>query len=284
MDLLGDVRFSFRTLINHPGFSALAATILAIGIGVNAAVFTVTNAVLFKGFPHVDPNNRLLYIGSLKKGSGSGVSYPDFEDWRAQAKSFHGMAVVANGGLRFILGDPRGGVETCDGTELGANTFQVLGQKPILGRDFALSDEAPGAAPVAILNYDFWERRYGKDPSIIGKTIGLNGSPTTVVGIMAPGFDFPHHRVDLWLPLVPTPSLQKRETRVLWFVVGRMADGVTIRSARAEMDTIGRRLENAYPMTNRDVRLRVMNSRRLLLVQMLPRFMERSGELLVLCC
>jgi hypothetical protein len=257
MDLLGDVRFSFRSLIKNPGFTTVAITILALGIGVNAAVFTVTNAVLFKGFPHVDPDNRLLYIGSPKKGSGSSISYPDFEDWRAQAKSFHGMAVVANGGLRLILSDPSGVAETCDGTQLSANSFQVLGQKPILGRDFAASDETPGASPVAILNYSFWERRYGKDSSLIGKTIRLNGSPATVIGIMPPGFDFPHHRVDLWVPLVPTPNLQKRETRVLWFAFGRMADGVTVRSTRAEMDTIGRRLDSTHRASRSSLRARL---------------------------
>jgi len=242
---LQDIRYAFRSLRKSPGFTAVAVATLAIGIGVNAAVFTVTNAVLFRGFPHVDPDNRILYIGT-----NHGVSYPDFEDWRAQAKSFRGMAVVANGGLRLILSDRSVAPETYDGTQLSANSFQVLGQKPILGRDFVSSDEAPGASAVAILNYGFWERRYAKDPSIIGKTIRLNGSPTTVIGIMAPDFDFPHHRVDLWVPLVPTPDLQKRENRVLWFAFGRMAQGVTIRSAQAEMDTIGRRLESAYPVTN----------------------------------
>src|SRR5579864_1072880 len=146
MSLLGDVRFGFRTLAKNPGFTAVAVTILALGIGVNATVFTVTNAVLFKGFPHVDPDNRLLYLGTTKNGSGAGVSYPDFEDWRAQAKSFDGMAVVSNGGLRLILSDRSGAPETCDGTQLSANSFQVLGRKPILGRGFAPSDEVPGAS------------------------------------------------------------------------------------------------------------------------------------------
>ena len=257
--IVQDMRYAVRGLRRSPGVSVTAIATLALGIGVNATVFTVTNAVLFRGFPHVDPNNRLLYLGTAKNGSGGAVSYPDFEDWRAQAKSFTEMAVVSNGGLRLILSDRSGAPETCDGTQLSANSFQVLGQKPILGRDFALSDEVPGASPVAILSYGFWERRYAKDASLIGKTIRLDGSPTTVIGIMPPGFDFPHHRVDLWMPLMPAPNLQKREARRLWFAFGRMADGVTITSARAEMDTIGRRLESAYPLTNQDVHPRVMN-------------------------
>jgi predicted permease len=253
MDLLDDVRFSFRTMIKNPGFAVMAVTMLALGIGMNTAVFTVTNAVLFKGFPHVDPDNRILYIGTLKEGRGYGVSYPDFEDWRTQAKCFRGMAVVSNGGLRLILNDQNSVPETCDGTLLSTDSLQVLGQKPILGRDFAPSDAKPGAPAVAILTYAFWQRRYAKDPSLIGRTIHLNGNPTTVIGIMPPGFDFPHHRVDLWVPLVPAADLLNRENRNLWFAFGRLADGVTARSAQAEMDTIGRRLESAYPLTNQGV-------------------------------
>ncbi len=249
--IVQDVRFAARALRRSPGFTCVAIATLAVGIGVNAAVFTVTNAVLFRGFPHVDPNNRILYIGT-----NHGVSYPDFQDWRAQAKSFDGMAVVANGGLRLIVNDTG---NVADGTELSANSFQVLGQKPILGRDFAPFDAVPGAPSVTILNYRFWERSYGKDASLIGKTIRLNGSPTTVIGVMAPGVDFPHYRVDLWVPLAPTPELEKRETRVLWFAFGRIKKGVTMRSAQAEMETIGRRLENSYPLTNRGVRPRVWN-------------------------
>ena len=251
-----DIRFALRGLRRSPGFTSTAIATLAIGIGVNAAVFTVTNAVLSRGFPHVDPNNHILYIN---KSGCCDISYPDFEDWRTQAKSFSGMAVVASGGLRLILGDQSGIPQTCDGTQLSANSFQVLGQKPIIGRDFAASDETPGASPVAILSYAFWERRYSKDPSIIGQAIRLNESPTTVIGIMAQGFEFPHHRADLWTPLARTGDLQKRDNRALWFAFGRMADGVTIRSAQAEMDTIGRRLESSYPATNQGVRPKVWN-------------------------
>ncbi len=254
MSWLGDVRFSFRTLIDNPGFAAVAVATLALGIGINAAVFTVTNAVLFSGFPRVDPGNRLLYIGTNR-----GVSYPDFEDWKTEAKSFRGMAVVSNGGLRFLLNDRTGAPQACDGTELSANTFRVIGRQPIIGRDFAASDEMPGAQAVTILTYGFWQRRYARDASILGQTIRLNGSPTTVIGIMPPGFDFPHHRVDVWVPLIQTPSLRRREMRNLWFAVGRVADGVSLRSAQAEMDTIGRRLESAYPLTNEGVHPKVWN-------------------------
>ena len=256
-----DVRHVLRGLRRTPGFTLIAIATLAIGIGVNAAVFTVANTALFRGFPHVDPDNRVVYIDSRRNGSGGSVSYPDFRDWSARAKSFDGMGLVSNGGLRLVLSDGTSAPETADGTQLSANSFQVLRQQPVLGRDFESGDEAPGAAPVAMLSYSFWERRYGKDPSIAGKTIRLNSNPATIIGVMPPGFDFPHHRVDLWLPLISGPNFQRRQARTFWFAFARLADGVTLGSAQAEMDAIGLQLAGSYPQTNAGVRPKVMGFR-----------------------
>ena len=166
-------------------------------------------------------------------------------------------------GLDLTLSDKTGLPETMFAVQVSANAFKVVGQRPIIGRDFAPSDATRGAPPVTILSYGLWERRYGKDPAIIGQTIKMGGisasnsessalSPTTVIGVMAQGLSFPFKET-LWVPLVPTPSLQKREARRLFFAFGRMADGVTIDSARAEMDTIGRRLASTYPLTNQGI-------------------------------
>jgi len=243
--LFRDMRYAARTLGRNPAFTLVAVMTLALGIGVNAAVFTVTNAVLFKGFSYIERSDRILYMTSSE---GCCVSYPDFEDWRAQAKSFEGLAIVH--GVQVTLSDKGGFPEYRYATEVSADTFRLIGQRPMIGRDFTNSDEIPGAAPVAILNYSFWESRFGKDPSIVGRTVRINGAPATVVGVMPPGFIFPQNQ-DLWVPLVPTPNVLKRANRDTWFVFGRMADGVTIESARAEMETIGRRLEQAYPLTNK---------------------------------
>ncbi|HEV3059851.1 MAG TPA: ABC transporter permease [Vicinamibacterales bacterium] len=245
-DVWRDLRHSVRLLARNPGFSAVAVAMLALGIAVNATVFTVTNAVLFKGFPLVERNDRLRYIGY--RTSDCCVSYPDFLDWRAQSRSFSGMAIVHGVGL--TLSDANGFAESLNGNENSADTFRLVGQKPIIGRDFTDADELPGAAPVAILNYGFWERRYGKDPSVIGRSVRMNGVPTTFVGVMPQGFSFPQ-TVDVWVPLVETPQVLKRENRNTWMVVARLAEGATDESARAEMDIIGRRLAAAYPQTNR---------------------------------
>ncbi|HVC20978.1 MAG TPA: ABC transporter permease [Vicinamibacterales bacterium] len=255
--IVQDVRFSLGSLRRSPGFTAVAVAMLALGIGVNAAVFTVANALLFKGFGLVNGNNRILYIGTQKNGQGGGccVSYPDFEDWRAQATSFDAMGAVAD--WKFTLRDRNGFGEAYDATRITANGFSLLGVKPVLGRDFTAADDQPGAPPVAILSYAFWERRYGKDPAIVGRTIRIDDTPTTVIGVMPQGFFFPQDQ-DLWVPLVSsaaftptgTAELQKREARNLWFAFGRLADGATFDGARAELTTIGHRLATAHPRTN----------------------------------
>ena len=248
MPLLGDIRLSLRTLAKNPGFTAVAVTMLAVGIGVNATVFTATDAVLFKGFPLVQGNDRLRYISY--KNSNCCVSYPDFLDWRAQSKSFEGMAIVH--GVGIALTDTSGFPESLSGNENSADVFKLVGQKPLMGRDFTAADEMPGAAPVAILNYGFWERRYGKDPAIIGRTVRMNGALTTYIGVMPQGFSFPQ-TVDVWVPLVQTAKVMNRENRDTWVVVARLAEGVTDQTAQAEMDIIGKRLAAEYPVSNREL-------------------------------
>jgi putative ABC transport system permease protein len=242
--IVQDGVYAIRTLLKNPAFTAVAVTMLALGIGINAMVFTVVDTTLFKGFPLVEKNDRILYMTT---GVGCCVSYPDFEDWRAQAKSFDGMAIVH--GVQASLSDDRDYPDSCDATEVSADTFKLVGQKPILGRDFTASDEVPGADPVAMLSYGLWERRYGKDPAIIGTVIRMNGAAARVIGVMPRGFSFPQ-RVDVWVPLVTTANVRNRNNRDTWFVFGRLADGVTIETARAEMEGIGRRLGSAYPATN----------------------------------
>lgn len=263
-DAVSDARYAIRTLRRSPGFTAVAVVTLAVGVGVNTAVFTVTSAVLSRGFRLVDRNDRLLYIHSEKDGQWSGVSYPDFQDWRIQMQSFRGVGAAAD--LK-VLCDQHDVPQVCFATRVTANAFQLLGQTPILGRDFVASDEAPGAAPVAILSYGFWERRFDKDPAIVGKTLHLGvvdqtlqvgdalttiaagAPPTTVIGVMPKGFAFPQDQ-DLWVPLIPIANLQQRDARTLWFAFGRLADDVTRETARAELETIASGLASAYPETN----------------------------------
>ena len=227
-----------------PGFTAVAVMTLAVAIGINTGVFTVAGTLLFGGYPQVDPDNRILYspVGL--------ISTAEFQDWKAQTKSFSGMAGVEDGGMRLVFQDDSGNSETCDTTQLTTNAFQVLNQRPIIGRDFVPSDGVPGAPSVALLNYAFWERRLGKDPSVIGKSFRLDDKPVTVIGVMQPGFTFPTPRVDLWI--------QGDQPMFFWFAFGRLAKGATRKSAQAELDVIARRLESSYP-ANKDFHPRLQS-------------------------
>ena len=151
MYLFEDVRFGLRTLVNNLAFTTVAVIAIALGIGVNATVFTITNAVLVKSLP-VEKSDQVLYImtrNSLRNNQRSGVSYPDFRDWRAQAKSFTSMGAV-EGPLRMNVADSNNPPEPYLGSRVTANTFPLLGIKPIAGRDFTAADEGAGATPVAI--------------------------------------------------------------------------------------------------------------------------------------
>ena len=252
MTLVEDVRYGLRTWATNPGFVTVAVTALALGIGANATVFAITNGVLFKGMPFVD-NERILYLSTKNLNRGArraGVSYRDYQDWKAQAKSFNGLG--AYGFQAFNVSDKTGLPDHYFGSRMASNNFQLIGQKPVIGRDFISADEQPGAPPVAILGYGIWETRYGKNPAIIGQTIRINDVPTTVVGVMQRGIVFPG-QADLWTPLIPSADeKQKREVRN-FSVIGLLAPGATEKSAGAEMETITHNLQIAYPVTNQGI-------------------------------
>jgi putative ABC transport system permease protein len=241
---LQDLRYSLRGFGRSRGFTLTAIATLALGIGINATVFTVTDAVLFKGFPEVPRNDRLLYISN----GGCCISYPDFADIRAQAKSFVGMGITH--GIAKILSEDGAFPERIEVTEISADTFPTVGRKPILGRDFVASDEVDGAAPVAMLSYGFWAGRYSRDRNVIGRTVRMNGLRTTIIGVMPQGFSFPQ-TVDVWAPLVRTAEVRNRNHTDTWFAFGRIADGIPFERARAEVEGIIRRLEKQYPVTDR---------------------------------
>jgi putative ABC transport system permease protein len=207
--------------------------------------------MLFRGFPLVKQNDRLVYLQERYPSNVCCISYPDFEDWRAQAQTFDGLAYVGARDISFRDRDGRP-LDTVAFT-VSANTFGLLGVAPVLGRDFTPADEDAGAAPVVILNYRFWESRFGKDANVVGSIVHVSGEPATVIGIMPERFDFPT-REDLWMPLTQTPQLWQRGLTPRGFTaVGRLRDGVTPQEARAEIETINRRLEADHPATNRNL-------------------------------
>jgi putative ABC transport system permease protein len=257
MSLLQDIRFAVRLLIKDRWFTAVAAVALALGIGANNAVFTFANAVLFRGLPF-DDQDRILAIGLTDtRGRQLGVSRLDFLDYREQSRSFSLLAAVM--GSAMNVSDEGRPAEQFNGTYGSANLFQLIGQRPLIGRDFAAADDNPGAEPVMILANGLWKNRYGSDPSIVGRTINVNSRAATVIGVMPPDMKFPFNN-DLWLPLSQLPpEVQNSKRGVRTFqAIGRLAPRVTLAQARAELDPIVARLARDFPDTNKDLRPWVM--------------------------
>ena len=249
-----DARAALRSLARSPGFALAAIVTLASAIALNVTVFAVTDAVLERGFPLVERNDRLLYVQEEYPQRACCITFADFAEWRAQSTSFDDLAFAD--GREVTFSEAAGG-RTMDtsAAAITANAFALLGVQPLLGRDFAAADEAPGAPQVAILSHRFWQARFGASPDVVGRTIALDGAPTTIVGVMPERFEFPS-RHSLWFPLMRTPELEQR-TPNGYLAVGRLADGATQKSARAELEAINRRLAAEYPATNRDVVPRV---------------------------
>ena len=246
--MLFDLRLSLRGLRRDRAFTVASIMMLTLAIGLNVTVFTVMNAMLFRGFPLVTRNDRLVYLQERFPSGACCISYMDFEDWRAQARTFEGMAFV--GERQISLRDGQGRPMDTLAFTVSPSMFGLLGVPPILGRDFAPADENPGAPPVAILNHRFWETRFGKRADAIGSTVYINGVPATIIGVMPQGFDFPT-KENLWMPLLPTEGLLQRGLTAGGFmVVARLRDGVTPQEARVELEAINHRLEADVPTTN----------------------------------
>ena len=256
MGLWQDVQFAARLLVKDKWFTLVAATALALGIGVNATVFTFVNAVLIRGLPFDDPD-RILALNSFDatRTRDMGVSYLDFKDWRASTKTFTGLA--AYNGQTMNVSDEGKAPERFSGAQVSANTFRLIGEAPVLGRDFAADEDLPGAAAVVILGHGIWQNRYGSDPGVVGKTIRINDAPAVVIGVMPEGFKFPFNS-DLWQTLANIPRLDQQPRGARNFeVMGRVASDQSTEQARAEMLAIGRRLSTEYPDTNKDIQPKV---------------------------
>jgi predicted permease len=246
-----DLRFAARLIRKNLGFSLVIVLVLGVGIGANTTVFTLVNAVLFRPLPFTE-GHRIVSVTSNNVTEGRdniGVSLPDFRDWRSQAKTFKGLA--ASSGYGANLSDGTSTPERYSGNRMTANSFALIGQAPELGRDFTAADEAPDAAPVAIIGYSIWKNRYGGDRATVGRVVRINETPTTIIGVMPEGFRFPV-QADLWQPLVPSSDRERRQSRGI-SVFGRLADGVALQDASREMNLIATRLQKEYPDSNKGV-------------------------------
>ena len=249
-----DVRFGIRALAGNPGFTAVAITALALGIGANATVFSLANAILFKNLPFAD-SEHVLYLTALsvkEHWTTDEISRPEYDDLRSQLKSFAGLGAAWR--ERVNLSDNANVPDGYIATHLSASSFPVLGQRPVIGRDFTADDEKPGAEKVAILTYALWDKRYGKDPSIVGRKIRLNSVPTTVIGVMTQGLSIPQE-TDLWTAFIPSGKERRQDRNVTVF--GKLAPGVSQAAAQAELSLAAQRFAAQYPDSNRDVRFQL---------------------------
>jgi predicted permease len=246
--MLQDLRFTFRLIAKERWFSAAAIAAVALGIGVNAVGFTIVNAAFLRGLPIEDPGRLYMLVWQGRPGRRN-VSHADLQDWRAQSRTFTGLAAFRNGTMN--LSDDRALPEQVRGTWVTANAFGLIGQQPLLGRGFAPGDDRQGADPVVVVGYNIWKNRYGADPHVPGTPLRLNGQPATIVGVMPASMRFPDN-TEVWAPFIPTEAQKARDARSL-SVFGRLRDGASHVEARTEMNGIAQRLAAAYPETYKDV-------------------------------
>jgi putative ABC transport system permease protein len=243
--MIQDLIYGLRWLRKNPAFTVLAVLMLAVGIGVNTAMFSVINAVLLQPLPYSEPDRIVWMNESGREVQNRHVSYPNFVDWRARNSVFESMSTFRGWEVNLTGTDKP---EALDARIVTADYFKVMRTTPLLGRDFTADDDKPGAAPVAIISYPFWQQRFAGDPNIVGKNILLDDKPHTVIGVSRQ--DFVHQGPPpLWVLMGPL-NWKERDVRTGGNVIARLKPGVTIDQARDEMNRISQQLRQQYPIHN----------------------------------
>ncbi|MFI5229624.1 MAG: ABC transporter permease [Gemmatimonadales bacterium] len=251
MDIIAqDLRFALRGLARRPAFTVVAAITLALGIGANTAIFSVVDAVLIRALPFDDPGRLVMVWGTQGAQGSQGVSYADYVDWRRDNRTFADLGALRGQSVNLTGGDVP---DRLIGAFVSASLFRVVGAHVSRGRVFTDAEtELATTAPVAVISYEAWHSRFGADPAMVGRSITVNGTAFTVVGILAPNTPMPlGFAADVSLPIGYYPNAHglDRGTRGIW-VVGRLAPGATIDAAQHDLSAIEARLANAYSATN----------------------------------
>jgi predicted permease len=242
-----DLRYGARMLWRNPGFAAVAILTLAIGIGANVMIFSVVNGVLLRPLPFPD-SQRIVTVWETDSNRGIAhgtASAAELLDWRDMNHSFQDLSGWR--ALYFTI-TGNGAPEQVWGSQVSGNFFRMLKVSPVLGRDFQAEDERPGREQVVILSYGLWRRHYGGDAGIIGKTINLDDSPYTVIGVLPRGFTLygTMPEFEIWKPFAFDRTQLDRENHEL-VIFGRLQEGVTMQAAQSEMETILAQLKRQYP-------------------------------------
>jgi putative ABC transport system permease protein len=254
-EVLQDFRFAARLLARDRGFAAIVVLVLGVGIAVTNTFLVLTYAICVRGLP-IDAPERVLFLRTRDAaGRSVGMSFEDFTDLRQRSTSFSNMAAFIFGSI--ALGDDVRGTERFRGNYVSADTFRLLGEVPVAGRDFEPQDDRPGAPSVVILGTSIWTSRYSRDPSIVGSVVRVNGVPSTIIGIMPDRSKFPME-TDVWQPLAASAVMREsRDTRTL-AVVARVRDDISVTAARDELTSIWSGLQKTYPDLNGRVRLEII--------------------------
>jgi putative ABC transport system permease protein len=251
--LYRDFAYALRLLVRNPGFAAVAVATLALGIGVNSAVFSVVNGVLLNPLPYGTPERLMWGTGRAPNGfTGAAVSAPDFLDYRDQNRTFEHFAAF------FVLGaasqswSVNGNSRQLKGAMITADFFETLGYSPVIGRSFTGTDEQTQSPQAVILSHHLWQEMFAASPAVVGVSAKLDGNPVTIVGVMPSSLDFPA-TVDFWYPTpMQAPGLQRRMGH-MFFALGRLRPGVTQVEAQTDLDNIALRLSAQFPETDKDL-------------------------------
>src|SRR5580700_5879380 len=252
-----DLKFALRSLRKNPGFTLLAVLVLALGIGANTAVFSVVNAVLLKPLAYSNPD-RIVTLSSLwrKSGSHGPVSAPDYHDWHNQSSAFTAMAYYDNDETSVTTGSSAeyGNVAT-----VTPEFFGVFELEPIMGRMFTPEEQKPGGSAVVLISHAFWQSHFGGNPRALGQTVKMLDKTFSVVGVLPPAFHFPD-KTDIWFPASVFGETESRSAHN-YRVVGRLKPNLSLEQAQAQMTSIGTRLAQQYPTSNKDKNVAVTRMR-----------------------
>ena len=248
---LQDLRYSLRTLAKAPGYTAVAVLTLALGVGANAAIFSVLQAVVLRDLPYHEPDRiAVMWTRNIRQNLPDGSSFLNFRDWKAGSRQFEAMAYYVR---------PEFTRNTLGGTDaarvqvglVGQGFFELLGTAPLVGRTFAKTDFVANARTV-VISHGLWRQRFASDPAVIGRSVQLGDATVQIVGVMPREFELPNADVQLWQPLFIDPEEEAPDSRGGdgLVVIGRLAPSATLASARAEMDAIAAGLRQRYPDTN----------------------------------
>ena len=252
--IIQEFRYGLRMLAKNPGFTIVALLTLALGIGANTAMFSVINGVLLNPLPFHQPDRLVALYSRTRNFSQASISYPNFLDWVRDNRTFSALAAWQATDFNLTgMGQP----ERVPVQRVSAAFFPLLGVKPAIGRVFRNEEDQIGAAPVALISGGFWKRKFASSPEALGKTLTMDGTAYTVIGVIPADFRFwgwNFHRSDVYVPIGQwsDPTFRNRRVGMGMDAIGRLKPGVTFAQARADMDAVGDHLAQEYPEANKD--------------------------------